>query len=281
MTMIFAGEYRLDFQLEQSPIADQWLEKMNKRHRWPLDDPRRFYGFDDPGFARQDAERRLKECINTINSYQPVMCQEWTSVDDQDLLNYLHNIFERYHGLLDKQDTEWWRAAPQEVRKALANLNIYVHRAESVTRGSYPRLVCTWFGMPKDSFLDKDLMEKYGVLNYEFGGVYLNYVEIGKTIEDLEKDNDQYIGEDAFQPFQHYSADFNVRFYDSAVDLARISGYFETHQEFFQAKGIQSFRDHRIMPWRYKVAQLESNIPRDDILTAIRLRQHVTDIYFT
>jgi hypothetical protein len=38
----------------------------------------------------------------------------------------------------------------------------------------------------------------YGDKQIKFGTVYLNYCEIGKTVEDLANDNDKYIGDDAF-----------------------------------------------------------------------------------
>lgn len=281
MTMIFGGDYRLDFQLESHPIADQWLAKMQARDQWPLDDPTRFYGFDDQEAARADAEQRLVDCMTTINSHEPIIQRPWTSIDDQDLLNYLHNIFERYHGLLDRQDTDWWKRAPETVRSALANLNIAVHRAESVSRSRNPRLVCTWFGMPKDSQLQADHMIQHGRLSYEFGGVYLNYVEIGKTLEDLSIDDDHYIGHDAFQPFLKFSADFHVRFYDAMPDIARVYRYFEQHREFFKQRGIDSFDDYRTMPRRYKVAQLLNPCDRPSVIRSLSQRQRVTDIYFS
>ena len=165
------------------------------------------------------------------------------------------------------------------MRKALADLNVAVHRAESVTRGDQPRVVCTWFGMPKDSSLDPGHMFQYGRLTHEFGGVYLNYVEIGKTLEDLAHDDDQWISDDAFQPFLRYSADFNIRFYDAMADIARCYRYFEQQREFFTARGINSFDDYRTMPRRYRVAQLRMTQSRESILTALRDRQHITDIY--
>lgn len=281
MTITFGGDYPLEFQLENNPLAELWLDKMRQRDQWPLDDSRRFYGFNDPAIEREHVQQRLLECIATINSYQPIIEHKWTSIDDQDLLNYLHNIFERYHGLLDKQDTEWWKQAPKSVRQALANLNIQIHRAESVARGNQPRLVCTWFGMPKDSMLDPALMIQHGRLSYEFGGVYLNYVEIGKTVEDLAYDDDAYIGDDAFQPFLRYSADFNIRFYDSIADIARVYRYFEQHRSFFEQRGITSFDDYRAMPRRYKVAQLRLTTSREMILQSLSSRQHVTDIYLS
>ena len=279
MTVTFGGDYQLDFDIEPHPIAQAWQAKMRERHRWPMDDAKRFYGFDPIEVAHSRAERDLQRCIQIINRYQPIIERAWTSIDDQDLLNYLHSVFERYHGLLDAQDHAWWQQAPEPVRQALAHLNIAVHRAESTVRHDLPRVVCTWFGMPKDSDLDPDHMKRYGCLAYEFGGVYLNYVEIGKTLEDLSQDDDQWISGDAFQPFRRYSADFVMRFYDAMADIARIYRYFEAQRGFFEKQGITSFDDYRTMPWRYKVAQLRTTQSRETILEALRARQHITDIY--
>ena len=277
----FADTFDLEFLIESTDIARLWVDRMEHRHAWPMDDDRRFYNFDTVDRSRATAEQNILQCIKTINDYQPIIDRDFTSIDDQDLLNYLHNIFERYHGLLDQQNTEWWNTAPDPVRKALANLNIAVHRAETVYRAGGPRFVCTWFGMPKDVMLDQSLVEQHGRLVYEFGGVYLNYVEIGKTLEDLSTDDDQYIGDNAFQPFLHYSADFNVRFYDEMADVARVYRYFEQHRDFFESRGINSWDDYRCKPYRFKVAQLQSDLDRDEIIARISKHQRVTDIYIT
>ena len=275
----FNDSFELAFEIESTPLAELWLEKMHRRHQWPLDDSARFYGFNDHATEVAIAEQDLKSCIDTINSYQPIIQKKFTNIDDQDLLNYLHNIFERYHGLLDQQNTDWWRSAPPSVRQALANLNIAVHRAETVSRGNRPRFVCTWFGMPKKEQFTKEVIEQHGRLDYEFGGVYVNYVEIGKTLEDLSIDDDQWIGDDAFKPFLHYSADFSVRFYDEMADLDCVSRYYNQHRDFFEARGIFSADDYRARPYRFKVASLRSSLSNEHILTEMSKNQLITDIY--
>lgn len=277
----FGQKLHLTFDVERTAVADLWLEKMDQRHVWPLDDPERFYGFNSVDRDREIATNTLETCIATINTYQPIIERKFTSIDDQDMLNYLHNIFERYHGLLDRQDNQWWQSAPVDVQKALAILNIAVHRAETVSRGNLPRFVCTWWGMPKDSLLTEDIMRQHGRTAHEFGGVYLNYVEIGKTLEDLSIDDDCWIGDDAFQPFLRYSADFCVRFYDDIADMDKIDRYFSRQREWFQKRGISSWQDYRCMPWRYKVASLRSALSRETILARLSENQHITDIYIT
>lgn len=277
----FGKDFNLTFDVEKNLLGDLWLEKMRQRESWPLDDNERFYGFNSEERDREIATNKLLVCIQTINSYDPIIEREFTSIDDQDILNYLHNIFERYHGLLDQQNTDWWNAAPVNVQKSLATLNILVHRAENASRGNMPRFVCTWWGMPKNSQLTEKIMRQHGHTTYEFGGVYLNYVEIGKTLEDLSIDEDHWIGEDAFQPFLRYSADFSVRFYDSIVDIAKVHRYFSKHESWFCDRGIMSWQDYRCMPWRYKVASLRSNLKRKDLIFELSKNQQITDIYIT
>ena len=277
MTIRLADEFDLVFDIYDDTISRLWLDRMNLRHAWPMDDARRFYGFDSLEAQRQDAEARLLQDIHTINQYQHIIDRTWTSIDDQDLLNYLHNIFERYHGLLDQQDTDWWYLAPLEVRQALARLNIDVHRAESVTRNHLPRFVCTWYGQPKTHQFTLEQIQQHGRLQTDWGGVYVNYVEIGKTLEDLYHDRDRYISDDAFRPFCHYSSDFVVRFYDQRPDITGITKYYFQHQDFFMRHGVDSPQHEWALPYAFKVGQLR-DCDRDQMLESIRTRQYITDI---
>jgi hypothetical protein len=274
----------LEFQLIDSPIAKLWVERMNSREQYSLDHPDRFYGFNSQEEEVRRAEYYICSCIETINAYQSIIDRPFTNYQDQDCLNYLHNIFERYHGQLDQQDTDFWIQAPYEVRQALANLNLAVHRCESIYRGARPRFVCTWYGMPKTLHLPQEHMLKYGTLSTFFGTVYLNYCEIGKTLEDLTTDRDCYIGDDMFKPYNFYSADFVVKFWDDSTEeiqnnLASMQEYYNTHQDFFKGQGYNKFNDSRLLPLRFPVAQLVETMPREQLLEEIKQRQHVSRAY--
>ena len=185
--------------------------------------------------------------------------------------------------MLDKQDSEFWKNAPQDVRLALANLNIAVHRCESLF-SRQRRVVCTWFGQPKTHRLPIELQASYGKLNTDFGGVYLNYVEIGKTARDLMHDNDQYIADEMFKPFDFYSSDFVINFFQTTekdVDpiLASIDEYFEQHRSFFESHGVKSSRDTCMLPLKFKVAQLDyESGEKDAIIEMIRNNQIITSV---
>lgn len=275
---------QLEFALLDSPIADLWLDRFQAAQAYPLDHPDRFYGFGTHDQERERALEYLNRCISTINQHQKIITRQIDDLGDQDTLNYLHNIFERYHGLLDQQNTDYWQQAPDPVRQALAELNLAVHRAETVNRGNRPRMVCTWFGLPKTRTLSRELIQQSGELHPRWGRLYLNYVEIGKTLLDLAIDGDKYISDDAFRPFNYYSADFVVRFYEPTKEeidrnLSLAKNYFYTHQEFFQARGYSSHDDVRLLPLFFPVADLVENRPRDQLINAIAQQQKIKKIY--
>jgi hypothetical protein len=279
-----AHDFKLKFRVHETPVAKLWLDRMANRNQYPLDHPNRFYGFDSIDTEVDRAAEYIQSCIAAINAHKKIVIRSFDSIHDQDCLNYLHNIFERYHGLLDQQDTEFWNSSPDSVKQALADLNLAVHRCESVVRSSRPRFVCTWFGMPKTETLAKDLMLAHGQLNPKFGTVCLNYTEIGKTLEDLTQDNDHYIADDAFKPFDHYSADFVVKFFELSnfeidAKLNNMKQYYHTHQEFFQARGYTSFEDPRLLPYRIPVADLEADVSQEHLLKIIQQRQNITKVY--
>lgn len=272
------GDLSLRFRIRRTPLAELWIERMLERTAWPMDHPNRFYGFGTPDREREIAQHWIQYCIGMINSHQPVIDRPFEFT--QDCLNYLHSIFEQYHGLLDQQHSEFWHTAPDTVRRALAELNLAVHKCETVLNGASPRFVCTWFGMPKIHCLPEDIRMTYGDWRVTWGTVYLNYVEIGKTVEDLARDNDSYISDEAFQPFEHYSADFNVAFHDRNLNAqyGQVQSYIDQHPEFFVARGITSVYNVQARPMRYPVADLILEDNRERLMWQIAQRQWVKQV---
>jgi hypothetical protein len=137
--------------------------------------------------------------------------------------------------------------------------------------------------MPKTKTLPVEVMHEFGTLNPKFGSVCLNYAEIGKTLEVLTQDRDNYISDHAFLPFNHYSADFNVRMHEETADyvadkLVRMQAYYNQHREFFFDQGFVTFQDPRLLPLRFPVAELIETMPRHELLTAISQHQQVTQV---
>jgi len=276
-------DLELRFRVLSTPVAQLWLDRMRLRHSWPLDDPQRFYGFGSRESQRESALHELRLCVDTINSYQHIIERPVLDQFDQDLLNYLHWIFETYHGQLNSQNTAWWNLATPQVQQALARLNVLVHRCESLAL-SRPRMVCTWWGMPKTETLDPELCQRWGEVGRQFGSVYLNYCEIGKTLWELAKDQDQYAGQDMFLPFSHYSADFVISFYNDTPEYLqhqqeKIEEYWHSRQAFFQSCGVLSPRCWQAQPMQYKVAELISDCSdNSSIIQSITANQWVKTV---
>lgn len=276
-------DLRLEFDLLNTAIAELWLERFEAAQAYPLDHPDRFYGFGTGAEEKSRALDEILRCVGVINDHKPIITRPIESVDDQDSLNYLHNIFERYHGLLDQQTSDFWQSSPTHVRRALADLNLAVHRAETAIRGARPRMVCTWFGLPKVKRLDPVLMSRHGTLAPDFGTVCLNYVEIGKTLLELAQDDDKYISDDAFRPFNYYSADFVIRFHTFGVDeiqrnLLLAERYFNKHRDFFQARGYATYDDVRLLPMFFPVAHLKHDQDRQALIAAIAEQPYITKV---
>jgi hypothetical protein len=271
-------DLQLNFQVLDTPVADLWTERMSQRHAWPLDDDRRFYGFDSAEVEQSRALDKINRCIQQIQAQQPAIRQDlMTTVHDQDTLNYWHHVFETQHGFLDQEDRN------NPLTAVLAELNVAVHRCESVARGNRPRFVCTWYGMPKTLTLTADVMQQYGTTNPAFGSVCLNYCEIGKTLEDLAHDRDAYISDEAFRPFNYYSADFVVRMFEEsagavAEKIVNMQRYYEQHKDFFLERGYTTYYDPKLLPLRFPVAQLIETMPRKQLQQAIQHNQQITQV---
>jgi len=225
------------FRILDHEVAELWVQAVRDAQKlYSIDDPSRFYGFLTHKEEIQRSIDLINSCIDTINSHKPLVERKLLDINDQDTLNYLHHIFEVYHGLLDKPH-KFYLQSPAHVKKALSDLNILVHRCESTHRGHPPRHIVTYFGLPKDRFFKEEHYQLF-TNEHEFGTVFVNYVEIGKTLSNLMDDEDHYIEPEAFKPFRHYSADFVVKYWATdplAINErnAKIQAYYEAHRDFF------------------------------------------------
>ena len=268
----------LKFRVLDNPMAQLWLERMGQRYQYSLDDPERFYGFNSLEQDQILALKKINHCIDQIRSRRDHIDRGHVqSVHDQDSLNYWHHVFEIHHGLLEQENKT------DPLTPVLCELNVAVHRCESVARGNRPRFVCTWYGLPKTKTLTAEIMKQHGTLNPSFGSICLNYCEIGKTLEDLTQDRDNYISDNAFRPFQHYSADFNVRMHQETSQyisdkIVRMKDYYNLHRDFFFERGYGSFDDPRLLPLRFPVAELVTDLAPADLITAIAQQQCITQV---
>lgn len=272
----------LSYKLLDNPVVPLWCERLTTaQEKYKIDSPNRFYGFGTLQDQIEYAILTINNIIDTINNFRFLIDRKLSSVYDQDTLNYLHHCFEIHHGLLDKQDDTIFAQAPDNVKIALAELNIAVHRCESVASGANPRHVVTYFGLPKTLTLDIEHYDYFTDI-YEFGTIYLNYVEIGKTIADLTRDNDYYISDSAFQPFRFYSADFVVKFFNSDIESVKkfrnqVQEYYLKNKKFFTQKGLDQMHPY-LKFGAIPLAKLETNLSEAEILTQVSQHQFVKSV---
>jgi len=274
--------YSVQFNLTPHKVSQTWanlLAVASKKHT--VDDPGRFYGFHNKAEQIKQAISKINQTIDVINEFEPIIEKYVTSVDEQDTLNYLHHIFEIYHGLLNQQTHELWSRAPDIVHRALADLNILVHECEAVNRSTVnrPSHLTTWYAMPKILTLSDDDYKLFDDCS-KFGTIYLLYTEIGKTLEDLSIDNDHYIHTSAFKPFRHFSADFIVRYYDDnprqiEEKHANIKQYYDNNKDFFHKQGLPWGHPY-LVPGSVPVATLET--PSESLVEKLSTRQWVKSV---
>ena len=281
----FTDTVTLRFNLRPELISQKWASKVleAQEKNYPIDDPARFYGFNDKQQEIADALYAINNCISIINSHGCIITRKLEAIDDFDTLNYLHHIFEVYHGLLDQQTHPFYTSASAAVQKAIADLNVLVHRCESIGTAAPPKHIVTYYGLPKTSLLsDDDYSSMTDV--YTFGTIYLQYVEIGKTLEDLATDQDAYIADDAFRPLRHFSADFVVRFGDSEYSevLCRrelYKKYFTEHSKFFIDKGFTYSSHIYLKPGKIPLADIDTQ--HQDVLELLKTRQYIKSVIIT
>ena len=271
-----SDEVVLTFRLRNTQIAHKWVERVLTAQNlgYPIDDPKRFYGFGTREQQTHDALNEINQLIDQLENFWRIpIGRQLTDINDQDTLNYLHHIFEVEHGLLDAK-----KVNPQ-FQKHIGHLNVLVHRCESIQRGANPRQVITYYGLPKDKILESDDYRSFGT-SIKFGTVVLNYVEIGKTLQDLMMDNDSYISREAFRPFKHYSADFAVHFYDTdgVLFYKSVEEYFIKNQSHFETLGY-SWNDLSASIGTLQIADLDN--PTHDVLNDIETRQFVKAVDFS
>ena len=278
----------LTYNINDTSIAQRWAKLLAESvEKYSIDDPERLYGFDTETLERQRAVDAINKCVDTINDYKPGFVERrMTSELIQDDLNYLHHIFEVYHGMLNEPH-EFYLAAPTEVQQALGQLNIEVHRCEAMAKGTIrkmlPTHLVTYYDMPRgpEHRLLEDADYEHFTDFYEFGTVYLLYVEIGKTLQDMSIDNDQHIGDDAYKPFRNYASDFVIRYFSTSHETWNkyrklFRKHYEENQDFYNARYDYSHIYNK--PGDIPLAKLQSHLSPQQIIEGIRERQFVSNI---
>lgn len=293
MHVTYSGEddLTLTYNINETSIAQRWATLLDEAiQKYTIDDPRRLYGFDSLDEERQKAVNAINKCVDTINNYKPGFVERrMTTQLHQDDLNYLHHIFEVYHGMLNEPH-EFFVEAPKEVRQALGQLNLEVHRCESMAEGTVRKMLpghfVTYYDQPRGPGVRTLEDEDYEHFTefVEFGTVYLLYVEIGKTLQDMALDNDDHIGDEAYKPFRHYASDFIIRYWGMSVESINkyhklYKQHYDENKEFYDSRYNYSHIYNR--PGNIPLAKLQTHLSPIEVVTEIQKRQFVSSVKLT
>jgi len=281
----------LTYNINETSIAQRWatlLDEAIQQHS--IDDPKRLYGFDTVDIERQKAVDAINHCVDVINEYSPGFVERrMTPKLIQDDLNYLHHIFEVYHGMLNEPH-EFFIEAPVEVQRALGQLNLEVHRCEAMAEGTVrkmmPTHLTTYYDQPRGPgirTLEDDDYEHF-TDHIEFGTVYLLYVEIGKTLQDMSIDNDDHIGDEAYKPFRHYASDFVIRYFGTKTETVNnfrkmYKKHYDANKEFYDSRYSYGHIYNR--PGNIPLAKLQTHLSPIEVVTEIQKRQCVSSVKLT
>lgn len=192
----------LFFRLKNTVIAEKWFRELKKVNELYEDD--RFSSWGNDKIIDD-----LNNHISIINSYDKIIDYKVDNTVTQQDLNYLHSFFEKYRGEV-YIGTKWFNSAPPDVKNSLEKFNVLIHQLESSlrTKNKHPTLVITFKNCDRLSLKKDDY--KYFTYRWEQGTVYINYCQVGKTVLDAYKDNDD--SNSAIRPQMYYSADFMIKF---------------------------------------------------------------------
>ena len=137
-----------------------------------------------------------------------------------DTCNQLHRYFE------DLQGQSWnlspyYKMADNETKYAIRQLNNLCHEIESLVLAirkkafepewTRPSQITTFLHAPRYELQDDDFeFFKHNRYDRELGGVYLHWSQIGKTLFEVFRDNDEAVGEGGINHQQYYSGEFDI-----------------------------------------------------------------------
>ena len=184
-----------DIGLIDNKFTNKWLDELS----WCLencefDHNECFVDF----LSVEKRQQKLLECIEIINNYlKKIYKRNFIDVPkeidwfDQEFFNYLHLKFESLSGNYGDQ-TKLFQVAPEHVKQAIRDLNFFVHALE--TGEDKINFVESIFKIAfhKNQYRRFPLeLEDYFYFSHdrETNGLYLSYVELGKTLIEIYEEN--------------------------------------------------------------------------------------------
>ena len=196
-------------------FSNKWYQEVRNIYKNGIRENNRIYGFNNE-WTYDKCLNKIKENIKVINKYQQFIDYDIEKIDQQKL-NDLHVYFETMIGVdstNNKVDRpgDYFDNAPDEVKNAITEFNVLIHRIESMDPDSFwsKRIVVTFNNRPRHLIPESELYR------FDFriipGDVCLNYCHVGKPLYDVYANDDHSVTEENIFPQTHWSADFHMMF---------------------------------------------------------------------
>lgn len=202
-------EVSFDIELYSNSFVHKWLDEL----KWCQDNCK--FNQDEvfSGLLTLDQSvTKLQSACVIINKYlknfidlKPDLLNQ-----PQDYFNYLHLKFEQLSGEFNKP-TRLFTIANDELKTAIRNLNFYIHRVEQKINEQK----IFYISFDKDRYRRQSLNQTdYDFFEFKFdpGTLFVHYVELGKDLYDLYKDNLP-IDYKMAKNLHYYSGEASLSFY--------------------------------------------------------------------
>jgi hypothetical protein len=267
-------EVILRCEIHDTDLARRWQACLS--HSLSLEDPiyerDRIHGFLGSSWNETRIIKELNSCIDTINAKCGYNIPERAVADSsQEDFNKLHKHFEIMRGLIHRPSI-WFEQGDAELRRAMERYNVLIHHWEHMRGGvgsqGAGKITVTFSDRQRHLLHEADW--SLFTADVMFGGVYLDYCEVGKHLLDVFQDQDDAVGDDAILPQRYYSSAFVIKFWEehSSSYWAQFEAWWSDNQQALQALGFT--RDDPQLGLGYlPVATLMVDQPRERLLAGL------------
>jgi len=184
-----------DMGLINNQFTNKWLDELS----WCLENCEFDHNECFVNFLTiENRQKKLLNSIALINGFFKKIYKKKDFIElpnvidwhSQEFYNYLHIKFESLSGTFEKP-TKIFLLAPKEVKQAIRDLNFYIHALEN--DGQYKNVENSFkIVFDKNQYRRLPLSKEdysYFSHEYESNGLYLSYVELGKTLVEIYEEN--------------------------------------------------------------------------------------------
>ena len=242
----------------------------------------RLHDFPGTAWSESAVVDRINTSIDIINSHLPAIAERAVLGGGRHQLNQLHLRFEQLRGGILTPSIHW-QQANEVLRSAINDLNLHIHRLEDLLDSDsntvpWPHAIITFRNFQRRLLEPQD----YALFttDTQFGEVYLNYCEVGKSLWNVYFDGDSVIGDDNIRPLRYYSPEMVLKFYDSTQDseLPKFWQWWDDNAAHLSELGFHK-DDANLSIGAIPVAQLKTNMDRNKLINAISEFDRVNRVY--